>query len=167
MKKILAAAVAAGAISAAAQGAVVISASAVPFVDISVSGTSIGAIADDSEFNITGAQLNATAFTGNGVAGYFQLEKDKTYIVVDRYSPKEFSGWVNGAVALDKTAADWQPEEALPNMYIGGTGTSYNEFWNGDIAEVIVYARKLTDDERKQVEDTLAKKYGVTIIRTQ
>ena len=89
-----------------------------------------------------GEGKNFTAFTGNNVAGYFQLEKDKTYILVDQYSPKEFSGWVNGAVALDKAAADWQAEEALPNMYIGGTGTSYEEFWNGDIAEMIVYARK-------------------------
>ena len=55
--------------------------------------------------------------------------------------------------------------EALPNMYIGGTGTSFNQFWKGDIAEIIVYARVLTDAERAKVEDYLAKKYGVTMVR--
>jgi Concanavalin A-like lectin/glucanases superfamily len=105
---------------------------------------------------------NYTVFTGSGVAGYFQLEADKTYLTVDQYSPKEFSGWVNGKPALSKIAAAWA-DEALPNMYLGGTGTSYDEFWNGDIAEVIVYNRALSEEERKKVEDYLAKKYGLTL----
>ena len=50
-------------------------------------------------------------------------------------------------------------------MYIGGTGTSFNQFWKGDIAEMIVYARVLTDAERATVEDYLAKKYRVTVAR--
>lgn len=111
---------------------------------------------------------NFTLFSGSGVQGYFNLEVDKPYIVVDQYSPKEFSGWVNGNPALTKLAAAWgeKPEDSLPNMYIGGTGTSYSEYWNGDIAEVIVYGRTLTDAERTQVEDYLAKKYGITLTRT-
>jgi hypothetical protein len=110
---------------------------------------------------------NFTLFSGSGVEGYFSLEADKPYIVVDEYSPKEFSGWVNGNAALTKLAASWgeKPEDSLPNMYIGGTGTSYSEYWNGDIAEVIVYGRLLTDAERTQVEDYLAKKYGITLTR--
>ena len=111
---------------------------------------------------------NFTLFAGSGVQGYFSLEADKPYIVVDEYSAKEFSGWVNGNAALTKVAAAWgeKPDDALPNMYIGGTGTSYSEYWNGDIAEVIVYGRKLSDAERTQVEDYLAKKYGITLTRT-
>ncbi len=114
-----------------------------------------------------GGEKNLTLFSGSGVEGYFNLEVDKPYIVVDQYSPKEFSGWVNGNPALTKLAAAWgeKPEDALPNMYIGGTGTSYSEYWNGDIAEVIVYGRTLTDAERTQVEDYLAKKYGITLTR--
>ena len=107
---------------------------------------------------------NYTVFTGNGVEGYFQPAINTTYITVDEYSPKEFSGWVNGGITLDKKAADWG-EDALPNLYIGGTGTVYQEFWNGDLAEMIVYTRKLTDAERTKVEDYLAAKYGVTLTR--
>lgn len=114
-----------------------------------------------------GGEKNFTLFSGSGVEGYFNLEAGKPYIVVDQYSPKEFSGWVNGNPALTKLVAAWgeKPEDALPNMYIGGTGTSYSEYWNGDIAEVIVYGRALTDAERTQVEDYLAKKYGITLTR--
>jgi hypothetical protein len=108
------------------------------------------------------AGRNYTVFTGNGVEGYFQPTINTTYITVDEYSPKEFSGWVNGTATLAKTQADWG-EDALPNLYIGGTGTVYQEFWNGDLAEMIVYGRKLSDAERAQVVDYLAKKYGVVI----
>ena len=107
---------------------------------------------------------NYTVFTGNGVEGYFQPAINTTYITVDAYSPKEFSGWVNGGITLDKKPADWG-EDALPNLYIGGTGTVYQEFWNGDLAEMIVYGRKLTDAERTKVEDYLAQKYGVVLTR--
>jgi len=107
---------------------------------------------------------NYTLFTGIGVEGYFQLTPNTTYISVDEYSPKEFNGWINGTAMLAKTPADWG-EDALPNLYIGGTGTVYQEFWSGDLAEFIVYTRKLSDAERTKVEDYLAQKYGVTLTR--
>jgi hypothetical protein len=110
------------------------------------------------------AGKNYTLFTGIGVEGYLQLTANTTYIAVDEYSPKEFNGWINGAATLAKTPADWG-EDALPDLYIGGTGTVYQEFWNGDLAEMIVYARKLSDAERTKVEDYLAQKYGVTLTR--
>ena len=110
------------------------------------------------------AGKNYTLFTGTGVEGYFQLVANTTYITVDEYSPKEFSGWVNGAAALTRTAAAWD-EDSLPNLYLGGTGTVFAEYWNGDLAEIIVYARKLSAAERAQVEDHLARKYGVTLAR--
>ncbi len=111
-----------------------------------------------------GRDKNFTLFKGSGVEGYFKLQPDTTYIVVDQYSPKEFSGWVNGNAALTNVAANWQ-DDALPNLFIGGTGTVYNEFWSGDLAEILVYARKLSDAERLQVEDYLGQKYGVAITR--
>ncbi len=110
-----------------------------------------------------GGEKNYTVFTGRGVEGYFDLKPGETYVTVDQYTKSDFSGWVNGKPALTKVGAAW--EEALPNLYLGGTGTSYHEPWQGDLAEIIVYARVLTDQERAQVEDYLAKKYGVTITR--
>jgi hypothetical protein len=65
-RALLAAAAACG-LAATAHGAVVINASAVPFVDISATGTSVGAIGDDTEFNITGAALTGAGFNGNGL----------------------------------------------------------------------------------------------------
>jgi hypothetical protein len=103
-------------------------------------------------------------FAGDqGVAGYFALKANQPYLSTDQYTATAFNGWINGKPALTRSDTHWG--EALPNMYIGGTGTSFNQFWKGDIAEVIVYARVLTDAERTKVEDYLAKKYGMTLAR--
>lgn len=105
-----------------------------------------------------------TIFAGDrGVMGYFALKANQVYLSTDQYTATEFNGWVDGKPAVTKFESHWG--EALPNMYIGGTGTIFNQFWKGDIAEMIVYARVLTDAERAKVEDYLAKKYGVTLSR--
>jgi len=112
----------------------------------------------------SGDEKNYIIFAGDhGVAGYFVLKASQLYLTTDQYTATELNGWVDGKPAITKLVTHW--DEALPNMYIGGTGTSYNEFWKGDIAEMIVYARVLTDAERTQIEDYLAKKYGMTLAR--
>jgi hypothetical protein len=114
--------------------------------------------------NRSGNEKNYVIFAGDrGVAGYFTLKANQPYLSADQYTATEFNGWIDGKQALTKFETHWG--EALPNMYIGGTGPNYNQFWKGDIAEVIVYARVLSDAERAKVEDYLAKKYGVTLAR--
>ena len=108
------------------------------------------------------AKTNYTVFTGNGDEPYFQLAANTAYITVDQYTTTDFTGWVNGAATPVITPANWG-DDALANLYLGGTGTVYSEFWNGDLAEIIVYNRKLSDEERAKVVDYLAKKYGVTL----
>jgi len=106
---------------------------------------------------------NYAVFTGNGVQADFVLKANETYVTADQFTKTDFSSWVDGKPALSKVAASWA--EALPNLYLGGSGTSFHEPWQGDLAEVIVYGRVITDQERVQVEDYLAKKYNVTITR--
>lgn len=62
MKKVLGLLAVAG-LAAASNGAITIRASAVPFIDISGTGTSVGSLSDDSEHTVTGAQL--AGFAGN------------------------------------------------------------------------------------------------------
>ncbi len=114
-----------------------------------------------------GGADNYTVFTGNGDNGYFMLSADTPYVTADQFTKDSFSGWVDGRAVLQKIPAAWGPKpgDALPNLYIGGTGMAYHEPWQGDVAEFIVYNRLLSDQERMQVEDYLGKKYGVTIAR--
>jgi hypothetical protein len=112
----------------------------------------------------SGDANNYVIFTGDrGVAGYFALKANQPYLSTDQYTATEFKGWIDGKPSLTRSETHWG--EALPNMYIGGTGTSFAQYWKGDIAEMIIYARVLTDAERAQIEDYLAKKYGVALVR--
>jgi hypothetical protein len=44
-----------------------------------------------------------------------------------------------------------------------GAGTSFNEGWRGDIAEVIIFNVKVSAQERLNIESYLAIKYGITL----
>jgi hypothetical protein len=46
----------------------------------------------------------------------------------------------------------------VASSHLGQTSNSY--FWQGDIAEVVIYDHALTGEERHQVEDYLLRKYG-------
>jgi len=109
---------------------------------------------------------NFTVFAGTaGVVGIFTLKANTPYLTVDSYdnARKQINVWVNGAAAKQNVAAEHG--QGLAKFYIGGTGTTYHEPWMGSLAEMLVYTRPLTDDERKKVEDYLAGKYGLTLTR--
>jgi hypothetical protein len=109
--------------------------------------------------------MNYTVFGGlrSEVFGYFALSPDTTYMTVDNYREDTFSGWVNGAETIAGTAVN--NGEGLPKFYLGGTGIVFREPWKGPIAEMLVYGRSLTPEERVAVEDYLAGKYELTLTR--
>ena len=110
------------------------------------------------------AEANYGIFAGGqGVVGYFMLAAGTPYLTCDRFTTTNFTGWIDGKQSAS-TEASWG-DESLPNLYVGNTGTVFNEFWQGDIAEMIVYLRALSDPERMQVEDYLAARYGLTLKR--
>lgn len=108
--------------------------------------------------------VNYGVFTGSGVAPYFALEANRAYITADQFEWRSFSGWVNGHATLIDIPTN-HDTQTQPNLYVGGTGPKYFEYWQGDIAELLVYGRALDESERRKVEDYLAEKYGVTLNR--
>ena len=110
--------------------------------------------------------FNYTVFGGNAdVIGIFKLAANTPYLTVDSYdqTKKMLNVWVNGAPAKQNQQIDHGA--SLDKFYIGGSGTVYHEPWLGNVAEMLVYRRILTDDERKKVEDYLAGKYGLKLTR--
>ncbi|KAF0240291.1 MAG: hypothetical protein FD183_1122, partial [Chitinophagaceae bacterium] len=67
--------------------------------------------------------------------------------------------YFNGAVVTNFTD-NTDPSAAISSLRIGSDGD--NGMFNGDIAEFIVYNRKLTNCEILQVNQYLGAKYGVT-----
>ena len=103
---------------------------------------------------------NYTVFAGNkGVVGIFTFAANTPTLTIENYANKKLNTWVNGAVA--KANLDAEYDHMVDLFFIGGTGRLYNEPWKGDLAEMLVYKRSLTDDERKKVEDYLMGKYSV------
>jgi hypothetical protein len=107
---------------------------------------------------------NYTVFAGSGgVAGVFTFAANTANLTIENYANKKLNTWVNGAAAKSNIDAEYDHMPA--HLYIGGTGHSYTESWKGDIAEMLIYKRTLTDEERKKVEDYLGAKYGVKLSR--
>ena len=97
----------------AAQAQISAVASAVPFMDISGSGTSIGAISDDSETVITGAMLTAAGWNGNGLlAGNVSIRVGNNGGVIwgnsatDTFTNAQNVGYINSTNLPGMAAAD-------------------------------------------------------------
>lgn len=69
--------------------------------------------------------------------------------------------WSNGGATYDKNNAQTLPLIANSGANIGSLSGGYN--YNGDIAEIIIFTRDLTTEERQAVEYYLSKKYNITI----
>jgi hypothetical protein len=111
-----------------------------------------------------GEGTNYTIFGGGaGVVPIMKLAANTPYVTVDSYDQpkKKLNVWVNGAPVKQNVEIDHGA--SLDKFYIGGTGTVYHEPWFGNVAEMLVYHRVLSDDERKNVEGYLGAKYGVKV----
>ncbi|HJT16186.1 MAG TPA: hypothetical protein VJ853_02300 [Thermoanaerobaculia bacterium] len=110
--------------------------------------------------DMRGAGLNQgrySVFAGGKTSSVFKLQMNTVYVTEEQFTKTDVSAWANGKQMLDKVAAAYDTETP-PKMSIG-------KAWYGDIAEIIVYSRLLSDLERMQIEDYLGKKYGVEMPR--
>lgn len=104
----------------------------------------------------------------NGAAG--TLPSNKVAILSGRYTGGTTGTafvYVNDTSSLASGARDWATTlsagGAQIGKYVGGTTAAENRYWTGNIGEVIVYNRNLTDDEFQRVSSYLALKYGITL----
>ena len=72
--------------------------------------------------------------------------------------------WLNGGSTPDKSSSNLT---TLSNFsgYIGVTeyGGSNPHFYSGDIGEIIIFSRELTDKERIEVEKYLSNKFNISL----
>ncbi|NII26974.1 T9SS type A sorting domain-containing protein [Pseudoflavitalea sp. X16] len=90
---------------------------------------------------------------------------NKVTIISGRYTggaTGRASLYTNDTSALASATMNWNTvisaEGAQIGKYVGES-----RYWNGNIGEVIVYNRNLTDDEFQRVSSYLALKYGITL----
>lgn len=69
--------------------------------------------------------------------------------------------WLNGGTSAD--SADDTLTDTLTSYTASALGRYHTRFFNGDIAEVIIFTRALKKEERQAVETYLSKKYNIKI----
>lgn len=99
------------AVAGAANAAITIGASSVAFTDISASGTSVGAISDDSEFVLGGAALTTAGWAGNALlAGNVDVRVGNNGAIIwgnsigDTFTNATDVGYTNSSTFMTMTA---------------------------------------------------------------
>ena len=72
--------------------------------------------------------------------------------------------WLNGSGSSSTTNASDALQITPITSYAGSAiGRAFSHYFNGDIAEIIIFSRNLTTQERLGIESYLGKKYGVKV----
>jgi hypothetical protein len=117
-------------------------------------------------------QQNGSGETVDTVWGKDTLTLDTDYLLAIRSDGNAYAQWRNGvsqAPLVVNTGAndgDWLGDTTRrDNFTLGGLriGSSDAQWFNGLVAEVLVYETALTDAQRQRVERYLARKYGITL----
>lgn len=78
------------------------------------------------------------------------------------WAPGEpFKLYINGTLQAMGNLSVNDITDGNANFKIGGGDYTYVGFWNGDIAELIVYSKAVSDNERKYLRDNLAVKWDI------
>jgi hypothetical protein len=103
-------------------------------------------------------QLSSVTFTTHGTAntntGWF-------YVTTRRTGTTQMRVRRNGATLSDVTTGAGITSPASGDWSAIGRASTFNYNTTGDIAEVVVYNRALSDEEVLQVEAYLARKWGI------
>lgn len=72
--------------------------------------------------------------------------------------------WLNGSGASSSTNTSDDAQINPVTSYAGsGIGRAFSHYFNGDIAEIIIFSRNLTAQERWAIESYLSKKYSIKV----
>ncbi len=103
---------------------------------------------------------------GNNAINFFNAVKDTTYIISALYTPTLFNGYARGTRYVNNAAVahgSGKPTLTIGNNSTSATSPVYTDFWNGKIAEFILYDDTLNKAKRIVVENYLGAKYGARL----
>ncbi len=85
------------------------------------------------------------------------------YIITTQHSASMLSVWINGTVSLNQQALGIAYGSGLSDFCIGMGGSPWGSYMKGQLAELTLYNRHITDNERLYLERYLGNKWGVTV----
>lgn len=137
----------------------------------------IGGTASSTDTNLTlGYSANTTITQDHysdqityGIASYASPTPRIHTFVFNNLASTSISGkryWLNGSGNSSVTNASDTAQTSPITSYVGsGIGRSTSYYFNGDVAEIIIFSRNLTSQERWGIEDYLSKKYGIKVAK--
>lgn len=84
---------------------------------------------------------------------------------IDLVNSSASAGWLNGqpqTMSRLKAIPNIQFVPVIGGTFGGGNASNWNHF-NGELAEVVLFASSMTADEKQRIESYLALKYGMTL----
>lgn len=94
------------------------------------------------------------------------LNRDKIISFVKNSNNVNFRVNFNETTANNSSATSTLSASLSAPFIVGKLRTGNNYFFNGNIGEIIIFDRALTEIERKKIEDYLSDKWGIPIPRT-
>lgn len=73
--------------------------------------------------------------------------------------------YINGNEAFSQGDLHEDFASSLTSMFFVGARNASLDFWQGDIAEIVMYDRPLSDSDRRMMEDYFESKWGLTLAR--
>lgn len=110
-------------------------------------------------FNQGGSSTIAT-WRVSGPLGNNAIVQNTPFMAVSQYNGTNAFLWFNGSAGTLASSAS-SGTFNITKYGIGDQANPTNEFWNGNLGEIIVYSTFLSTSERQQVEGYLAWKWGL------
>jgi prepilin-type N-terminal cleavage/methylation domain-containing protein len=89
------------------------------------------------------------------------LQANKFYIIDFSYDLSSRKIYIDGSLSGSLSSSNNQSTSA--SNTIGLTAPGIGEYLDGNIAEIIIFDRALSNDERQDIERYLSKKWGITL----
>lgn len=106
---------------------------------------------------------------GDGLASLPNPGNDSSYIATSIFHGSYNSAYLNGAISSNQPAINSTFSNgrltvgAREEGAFSASSPNYSLFWNGHIAEIILFNRALKSKERKSIEQYLSQKYGIAV----
>jgi prepilin-type N-terminal cleavage/methylation domain-containing protein len=139
---------------------------------MAVNGIAHSAANRTFQLNITGSNVQYSYFNSGGVAANLQPTAGAVITAGSVHIADFIDNGVDEEVSISNNSIMNRniavSNSGSKNMSVGFTIGSFNDgtraqFFNGDIAEIIMFNRGLRNEERNAIEDYLAKKWGVNL----
>lgn len=115
----------------------------------------IGSLSTGSMYNFSRSSI-AVQVVNNMVANPFAGAFIVSHVW---HSDDSVSGWVNGGIIANSTGANSSPS-GHNLVRVGANIHTLGSYWQGHVAEVVIYSAELGDVDRVAIEKYLAKKWG-------